>query len=169
VAEPVPLGPQLRRRQSLEVRAAGGVDGQDLAASPGQGLGQLQVAVGPLAGWEVQLAGATGFGANHGVQPGVLAGSGQLHVQPVDVLGAGEPDQGPPAGQSLGPVAGGRVGQVHPPVTLPAAAAIQIAPRQRELPVVGAVQPDGQGAGLGVEGGHDPAAAVGHPELFLRG
>jgi hypothetical protein len=46
VAEPVPLGPRLRRGQPLEVGAAGSVDGQGLAASPGQGLGQLQIGIG---------------------------------------------------------------------------------------------------------------------------
>ena len=117
-AEPVPLGPQLRRGQPLEVGAAGGVDGQGLAAGPGQGLGQLQVAVGLLPVGQVQLAGALGFGADDGVQAGVLAGPGQLHIQPVDVFGAGEADQGPPAGQPLGAVAGGGIGQVHPPVAL---------------------------------------------------
>jgi hypothetical protein len=45
VAQPVPLGPQLRGGQSLEIGTVGGVDGQGLAARPGQGLGQLQVAV----------------------------------------------------------------------------------------------------------------------------
>jgi hypothetical protein len=57
VAEPVPLGPQLRRGQPLEVRAAGGVDGQGLAASPGQGLGQLQISVGLVPVGQIQLAG----------------------------------------------------------------------------------------------------------------
>jgi hypothetical protein len=38
-AEPVALGPQLGRGQPLEVRTAGGIDGQGLAAGPGQGLG----------------------------------------------------------------------------------------------------------------------------------
>ncbi len=164
-AQPVPLGPQLGRGQPLEIGAAGGVDGQGLAASPGQGLGQLQVAVGLLPVGQVQLAGALGFGADHGVQAGVLAGPGQLHIQPVDVLAAGEPDQGPPPGQPLGAVAGGGIGQVHPPVALAAAAAIQIRPGQGDLPAVGAVQADGQGAGLGVEGGDGAAAAVGHPQL----
>ena len=164
-AQPVPLGPQLGRGQPLEIGAAGGVDGQGLAASPRQGLGQLQVAVGLLPVGQVQLAGALGFGADHRVQAGVLAGPGQLHIQPVDVLGAGEPDQGPPAGQPLGAVAGGGIGQVHPPVALAAAAAVQIRPGQGDRPAVGAVQADGQGAGLGVEGGDGAAAAVGHPQL----
>jgi len=44
-AEPVALGPQLGRGQPLEVRAAGGIDGQPLAASPRQGLSQLQIAI----------------------------------------------------------------------------------------------------------------------------
>ena len=35
-AQPVPLGPQLGRGQPLEIGAAGGVDGQGLAARPGQ-------------------------------------------------------------------------------------------------------------------------------------
>ena len=76
-----------------------------LAASPGQGLGQLQVGIRLVAVGQVQLAGALRFGADHGVQASVLAGSGQLHIQPVDVLAAGEPDQGPTPGQPLGAVA----------------------------------------------------------------
>jgi hypothetical protein len=47
-AQPVPLGPQLRRGQPLEIQTAGGVDGQGLPTGPRQGLGQLQVAVGLL-------------------------------------------------------------------------------------------------------------------------
>jgi hypothetical protein len=96
VTEPVPLGPQLGGGQPLEVWAVGGVDGQPLATGPGQRLSQLEVAVGLLPIRQVQLPGALGFGADHGVQPGVLAGPGQLHIQPVDVFAAGEPDQGPP-------------------------------------------------------------------------
>jgi hypothetical protein len=44
-AEPVPLGPQLTSGQPLEVGAVGGVDGQGLAPSSGQGLGELQVGI----------------------------------------------------------------------------------------------------------------------------
>jgi hypothetical protein len=84
-----------------------------------------------------------GFGADDGVQAGVLAGPGQLHVQPVDVFVAGEPDQGPAAGQSLGAVAGGGIGQVDPPVALPAATTIQIRPGQDDLPAVRAVEANG--------------------------
>src|SRR4029453_10481134 len=72
-AEPVPLGPQPGRDQPREIRAVGGVDGQPLAAGPRQGLGQLQVAVGLLPIGQVQLAGALGFGADDGVQAGVVA------------------------------------------------------------------------------------------------
>jgi hypothetical protein len=94
--QPVPLGPQLRCGQPLEVGAALGVDGQGLAAGPGQGLGQLQVGVGLVAVGQVQLAGTLRFGADDGIQAGVLAGPGQLHIQPVHVLAASQPDQGPP-------------------------------------------------------------------------
>jgi hypothetical protein len=125
-AESVPLGPQLRRGQPLEVWAGGGVERQGLAASPGEGLGQLQVAVRLLPVGQVQLPVPLGFGADDGVQPSLLAGSRQLHIQPVDVLGTGEADQGPAAGQSLGAVAGGGIGQIHPPVALAAATAVQI-------------------------------------------
>src|SRR4029453_3618509 len=90
LAEPVALGPQLGRGQPLEVGAAGGVDGQALAAGPGQGLGQLQVAIGLLPIGEVQLSGPLGFGADHRVQAGVLAGPGQLDIEPVHVLAAGK-------------------------------------------------------------------------------
>jgi hypothetical protein len=91
----------------------------------------------------------------------------QLGMNPEldDVLVAGEAAQGPPAGQALGAVAGGGIGQVHPAVALAAAAAIQIGAGQEDRPAVGAVQAQGQGAGLGVEGGDSAAAAVGHPEL----
>jgi hypothetical protein len=98
-AEPVPLGPQLRRRQLSQVQAARGVDGQGLPTSPGQGLGQLQIPIGLLPFRQVQVPGVLGLGADHRVQAGVLAGPGQLHIQPVHVLGAGEPDQGPPPSQ----------------------------------------------------------------------
>ena len=73
-AEPVPLGPQLGRGQPLEIGAAGGVDGQPLAASPGQGLGQLQIAVGLVPIGQIQLPGALGFGTNHRIQAGLLPG-----------------------------------------------------------------------------------------------
>jgi len=65
----------------------------------------------------------------------------------------------------LGAVAGGGIGQVDPPVAFVAAAAIQIGPGQDDLPSVGAVRVEGQGPGLGVEGGDGAAAAVGHAEL----
>jgi hypothetical protein len=61
-AQPVPLGPQLRRALPPQVQAAGGVDGQGLTASPGQGLGQLQVAVGLVPIGQVKFAGPLGFG-----------------------------------------------------------------------------------------------------------
>jgi hypothetical protein len=130
-AKPVPLGPQLRRGQPLEIRAAQGVDGQGLAARPRQGLGQLQVPIGPLPVGQIQLPSPLGFGPDHRVQASVLAGPRQLHIQPVHVFGAGEPDQGPPPGQPLGAVAGGGIGQVDPPVALPGAAAVQIGPGRR--------------------------------------
>jgi hypothetical protein len=106
-----------------------------------------------------------GFGADDRVQPGVLAGPGQLHIQPVHVFAAGKPDQGPPPGQPLGAVAGGGIGQVHPPVALTAAATIQIGPGQSDCPAALAVQLDGYGSGLGVEGSDGPATAVGHSQL----
>jgi hypothetical protein len=65
----------------------------------------------------------------------------------------------------LGAVAGGGIGQIHPAVALAVTTAVQIRPRQADYPVVLAVQPDRQAAGLGVEGGDHPSAAVGHPEL----
>jgi hypothetical protein len=140
VAEPVPLGPQLGRGQPLEIGAAGGVDGQGLAASPGQCLGQQQIGIRLVAVGQVQLAAALGFGTDHGVEAGVVAGPGQLHIQPVDVFAAGQSHQSPPASQPLGAVASRRVGQVHSPVALPAAAVIQIGAGQGDRPTVGAVQ-----------------------------
>jgi hypothetical protein len=44
--EPVPLGSQLGGGQSLQIQAAGGVDGQGLPAGPREGMGELQVDVG---------------------------------------------------------------------------------------------------------------------------
>jgi hypothetical protein len=66
-AQPVPLGPQLGRGQPLQVVAIGGVDGQRLAAGPGQDLSELQVAIGLLAIRQVQVAGAVGFWSDYGV------------------------------------------------------------------------------------------------------
>ena len=57
------------------------------------------------------------------------------------------------------------ISQIHPAVPFSLTAAIQIRPGQGHRPVVVAVQADGQGPGLGVEGGDSAAAAVGHPEL----
>jgi hypothetical protein len=73
-AQPVPLGPQLGRGQPPQIRAAESVDGQGLAARPGQGLGELQVPIGLVAVGQVQLPSPLGFGADHRVQAGVLAG-----------------------------------------------------------------------------------------------
>jgi hypothetical protein len=89
LAQPVPLRPQLRRRQPPQIWAAGGVDREGLAASSRQGLGQLQVAVGLLSVGQVQLPAALGLGADDRVQPGLLAGSGQLHIQPMNYLSLG--------------------------------------------------------------------------------
>jgi hypothetical protein len=75
LAEPVPLGPQLRRGQPPQVRDAGSVDGQGLAPRPGQGLGQLQVAIGLVPIGEVQLAAVVGFGADDRIQAGFLPGA----------------------------------------------------------------------------------------------
>ena len=167
VAEPVPLGPQLRRGQPLEVGAAGRVDRQPLAASPGQDVGQLQIGVRLLPIGQVQLPGALGFGADDGVQAGLLAGPRQLDIEPVDVFGAGQADQGPAPGQPLGPVASRRIGQIHPPIPLAPAAAIQIGPGQGHLPAVGAVEADGQDPFLGIKGRDGAAAAVGHPSSAM--
>jgi hypothetical protein len=62
-------------------------------------------------------------------------------------------------------VAGGGIGQVHPPIALALTAAIQIGLSQGDLPAVVTVETYGQGAVVGVEGGDDPAAAVGHAQL----
>jgi hypothetical protein len=94
-----------------------------------------------------------------------MPGAGQLHIQPVAVLGAGEPHQRPPPGQALGAVAGGGVGQVDPAVAISPLAAVQVPARQHHLPRVLAVHADGQGAGLGVEASDGAAGAVGHPQL----
>jgi hypothetical protein len=117
-AQPVPLGPQLTGRHSSEIRAAGGVDRQGLAAGSREDVGQLQLRVGLRPVGQVQLPAALRFGPDHHVQPGLLPGPRQLHVQPVHILAAGEPHQRPPAGQPLGPVPGGGIGQIDPPVAL---------------------------------------------------
>jgi hypothetical protein len=75
-AQPVALAPQLRRRQPLYIQTAGGVDRQLLATGPGQGLGQLHIAVGLLPVRKIQLPGTLGFGPDHRVQAGLLAGPG---------------------------------------------------------------------------------------------
>jgi hypothetical protein len=106
-------------------------------------VGELQIGVGLVPIRQVQLPGALGFGTNHRIQAGVLTGPGQLHIQPVDVFCSGEPDQGPAAGQPLGAVAGGGIGQVHPAIALSPTAAIQIPPWQSDLPAVAPVQADG--------------------------
>jgi hypothetical protein len=98
VAEPVPLGPQLGRGQPLEIQAAGGVHGQDLAAGPGEGPGQLQVAVRLVPIGQVQLPSALRFGADHGVQADVAAGPGQLDIEPVDAPRSRMTVDGSPAG-----------------------------------------------------------------------
>jgi hypothetical protein len=54
-AQPVPLGPQLTSRHSLRSRLFEVSMARGLAASPGQGLGQMQVAVGLLPIRQVQL------------------------------------------------------------------------------------------------------------------
>jgi NhaP-type Na+/H+ or K+/H+ antiporter len=77
---------------------------------PADAVGASGVPIG-----QVQLAGPLGLGPNHGVQVGILAGPGQLDIEPVDVFGAGEADQGSAAGQPLGAMAGGGIGQVGPP------------------------------------------------------
>jgi hypothetical protein len=109
-----------------------------------------------------------GFGPDHRVQAGLLAGAGQLHVQPVDVLAAGEADQRPPAGQPLRAMPGRGVGQVDTAVALPVAAAVQVPPRQGHLVRVVAVGADGERAALGVQGGDGAAGAVGDPQLADR-
>ena len=104
-----------------------------MVAGAGLGLGELGVPVANLPVGQVELGRALGFGPDYRVQPGVVTGAGQLHIQPVGVLGAGEPHQRPPAGQALGAMAGDGVGQIHPAVALPAAAALQIPARQDHL------------------------------------
>ena len=64
-AQPIPLGPQLPCREQSEIWATGGIDGQPLAASPRQDVGELQVGVGLVPIRQVQLPGALGFGTNH--------------------------------------------------------------------------------------------------------
>jgi hypothetical protein len=62
-------------------------------------------------------------------------------------------------------VASRRIGQIHPPIPLPTAPAIQVRPGHGHLPAVGAVQEQGQGPFLGIKGGDGAAAAIGHPQL----
>src|SRR5215216_6032149 len=93
--EPVPLGPQLGGGQPPQIQGARGVDRQPLVASAGERLGELAVAVADLPVGQVQLGRRMGFGSDDRVQPGILLGPGQLHIQPVAVLGAGQADQRP--------------------------------------------------------------------------
>ena len=97
-----------------------------------------------------------------------MAGSGQLHIQPVAVLVAGESDQRPPPGQALGAMPGGGIRQIDPAVALTALAAVQIPAGQGHLPRLLPLHPDRQGTSVGVKGGDRPPDAVGHPELTDR-
>ena len=164
-AQPVAFRPELSGGQPPQVQGAGGVDRQPLVAGAGKRLGELGVAVADLSVGQVQLGRPLGFGADHRIQPGVLAGPRQLHVQPVGILAAGQADQRPPPGEALGAVAGGGVGQVDPAVALPPATAVQIPSRQRHLFGVLGVDPDGQRPGLGVQGGDGAAGGVSDPQL----
>jgi hypothetical protein len=164
-AQPVALGAQLLGGELAQVGSAGGVDRQGLVAGPDQGLDELAVAVGGLQLGQVQLDTALGFGPDHRVQGGLVPGAGQLHVQPVAVLAAGQPHQRPPPGEGLGAMPGGGVGQVDAAVALPAAAAVQVPPWERDLPRVLAVQAERQGPLLRVQSGDRAASAVGHPQL----
>jgi hypothetical protein len=60
---------------------------------------------------------------------------------------------------------GGGIGQVDAAVALAALAAVQIPAGQGHLAGVLAVQADGQGAGLGIEGRDGAARAVSHAQL----
>jgi hypothetical protein len=60
---------------------------------------------------------------------------------------------------------GGRIGQVDAAVALASAATVQVPAGQGHLPQLLSVQPDGQGAGIGVESGDGAASAVGHPQF----
>jgi hypothetical protein len=164
-AEPVALGPQLPSRQRSQVQAAGGVDRQRLSTAPGESLGELGVAVGRLPVGQVEFGWPLGFGADHHIQPGVVPGPGQLHIQPVAVLGAGEPDQRPPPRQPLGTMPGGGIGQVDPAVALAALPAVQVPAGQGHFLAVAAVHADSECPSVGVEGGDGAAGAVGHPQL----
>jgi hypothetical protein len=65
-------------------------------------------------------------------------------------------------------VAGGDIGQVHPPIPLSAKTPLEVGPGQGDRPAIVTVEPHGEGPALGVEGGHDPTAAVGDPQLGNR-
>ncbi len=51
--------------------------------------------------------------ADHRVDAGLASGAGGLDVQPVGILAADHPDEGAFAGEPLGPVPGGGIGQVE--------------------------------------------------------
>jgi hypothetical protein len=86
----------------------------------------LLVAVGQVAVGQVELGRALGFGTDHRVEGGLVPGAGQLDIQPVGVLAAGQADQGPPAGEALGAMPGGGIGEVDAAVALAPAAAVQM-------------------------------------------
>ncbi len=146
----------------MHVQARGGVDRQPLAARAGQCRGELGVGIGWFPVGQVDLTGAgVGFWGDDGVQPGVLLGAGELHVQPVGVLLAGDAHQRPPPGQPLGLVPGGRIGQVHHPPPW-RDRAVQVAGWEGDLAAL--LGPQRQRAVLHVQAGDGPAGAVGHPQ-----
>ena len=73
---------------------------QGLTASSRSGLSELEVTIRLVAVGQVQLPSTLGLGADDRVQADVLAGPGQLYIQPVDVFSAGQPDQGSAAQSS---------------------------------------------------------------------
>src|SRR6266498_974606 len=162
LAELVTLATQLRSGNGADVQAAGRVDRQRLAAEAGERVGELVVGVGGFALGEVDLVGGLlGFGSDDGEQAGQVLGAGELHVQPVGVLLAGDAHQRAPAGQPLRLVPGGRIGEVDHAPSL-RLETVEVVGVKRDLAAL--LGADGDRSQADVQGGHGPAGAVGDAE-----
>jgi hypothetical protein len=100
--DPVAFGPQLPLAHLPQGQRRGGVDGQALAAVPAGDGGQLVVDAAGFGAGDVQLQlDRPGLGTDDVKEGGRLGGTGGGHIEPLAVLGAGDPDQRPVQGDAL--------------------------------------------------------------------